>query len=116
MGLYTRAECKAIAEKFRTRMDWQFGHNSSYQYAYKRGWLKFCTVNIPTNRNTYTLKQCKTISKKFKTRMAWARAHHKSYSYASRHKWMDKCCAHMFVYITTKDNKKIKVKPTSKNN
>jgi hypothetical protein len=43
---WTKILCAEKASEFTSKTAWQKGHPASYQYAYKRGWLKYCYKHL----------------------------------------------------------------------
>ena len=96
---YTLGQCKEIALKYKKRNDWKKNENSSYQFAYNKGWLDECCVNMVQRIFKYTLKECKEFASKYKTRSEWQKNDYGSYQCANRNNWLDECCVNMKSFL-----------------
>lgn len=93
--------CKAEAERYQTREDWEKGSPISYQKAINRGWLTKCTTHIigfkrkPTVPVTWTLERCAETAKKCQRRSEFKERFHYPYEKARLNGWLEACCAQM---------------------
>jgi hypothetical protein len=65
---HTLESCKEIASKYKSKTEWRDNDSSSYQFAYKNGWLDECCINMIFKKRINTLESIKEIASKFKTK------------------------------------------------
>jgi hypothetical protein len=93
-GYWTKKRCIEEALKYKTKKDWADNSSSSYQMAYKNGWIKECTQHM-LSRFIYTKELCYEYSIKYDSRSKWMKNDRSSYNAAIKNGWFDECTNHM---------------------
>ena len=92
-GTYTKEFCKNKGLEFKSRWEWQKGHQASYSKAKISGWLDECCVHMKPKK--YTKQQLNEIAIKYKNKSEWLVKDYSSYNFAKKHNLLDECCVHM---------------------
>lgn len=95
---WTLENCILEAKKYKTIKQWQLASASSYQAAFKKGWINKCSdhmTRLLAPRNFWTLDRCKEDALKYKNRTEWSKAKPSGYAVAVNKGWIQECCHHM---------------------
>lgn len=95
---WTYDKCVDEAKKYQTIKEWNVGSPSSYQAAFKKGWIDDCSshmVRLLAPKNYWTKERCIEDAKKYTTRQEWSKGKLSGYAVAASKGWLKLCCDHM---------------------
>jgi hypothetical protein len=95
---WTKERCIEDALKYNTKAEWVIGNSSSYNAAYKNGWVKECSIHMykfKDHGHWMVKENCIAEALKYKTKTEWFNASQASKSAARRNGWMEECTQHM---------------------
>lgn len=101
---WDKESCHKEALKHSTRTEWYKNSGSSYNSAYKNGWVEELSSHMERLLERHTRESILNDAKKYTQRTKWARES-KGYSAAQRMGILEEACAHMeySAYPWTKD-------------
>ena len=98
-GYWTKELCQIEALKYNDKSEWYKNHLTSYNAAYKYGWLDECSTHFvqKNNQKGYwnVKKHVLEEALKYKTRSEWVKASSSSYNSAKKNGWFEEASAHM---------------------
>jgi hypothetical protein len=93
--VWTLEECKASAQKYKTRFLWSKGDARPYRYAKSHRWLDKCCAHMKLPPQRWTLEKCKADALLYKTHAEWRNNSLNAYHAARRYDWLGECRVHM---------------------
>lgn len=91
--------CKEEASKYKTRVEYKRGSESSYQKSRINGWLDSICSHMKQNNNKpsnyWTFDRCEELAVKYKYRNDFKNGNRSAYGSAYKNNWLDIICSHM---------------------
>lgn len=97
-AIWTKEAVLGVAKLYKSRKDFQYGHNGACQVARKKGWMDEVSAHMDppgSSRVKWTLQTVRNCASLCTGRNEFRKRFGNAYEAARRNGWLDEACSHM---------------------